>query len=284
MSITCPSCQFIREDDQYSDIPEWKCPHCDIVYEKFIKNYNDSSIPATPSTLKPVDPSVRPESCAEPKGEQYEKVSTKRDTYQPEPTQSKASQFIERHELGHFVTAKGGLIMLLVFIVGFFAGREYFKYEVRQAVGSAFSGIGGQAADTNSALPSNSFKLPEIFTNAKSFPAFLIKKGYREFNAKLGGDAVTLDIQITNTFDKKIDGFNGLLIFNDIIGNEIKRLNITVTDSIDVGANLLWEGEMEYNQFIDSSRALRSAEREKIRVILQLKKVIFVDGTVEEFD
>lgn len=284
MPITCPSCQFIREDDQHLDVPEWKCPNCDIVYEKFIKNYNDGSIPVSPSTLKPVDPAPNLESSAEPKAKRFDaKASTKQATYKSEPTQSKASQFIERYDLGSFVTAKGGLIMLLVFALGFLAGREYLRYEVRQAVVTAFPGLAAKSSG-KTVIPNTSVKLPDVFTNSKTFPAFLIKKGYREFNAKLGGDAVTMDIRITNTFDKKIDGFNGVLIFNDIIGNEIKMLNIKFTDGIEAGDNIVWEGEMDYNQFDDSSRNLRNADPQKLRLVLELRKVVFADGTVEEFD
>lgn len=285
MSITCPSCQFIREDDQHLDVPEWKCPNCDIVYEKFIKNYNNGFIPVSSSTIKPIDQKSTPVSSAEPKDKPKpldEKASAQQVTHKPEPTRSKGGQFIERHDLGDFVTAKGGLIMLLVFIMGFFAGREYFKYEVRQAVVSAFPGL-AKPADKN-IIPTNDVKFPEVFTNSKTLPAFLIAKDYRDFDSKLGGDAVTMDIQITNTFDKKINGFNGVLVFNDIIGNEIKRLNIKFTDGIDAGANVVWEGEMQYNQFIDSSRDLRYAEREKLKLVLELNKVVFADGTIEEFD
>jgi hypothetical protein len=278
MDITCPSCQYVRKENSHPETPEWRCPACEIVYEKYEKNISKMNelsdvIAERQATEEAVSPSEN---------------STTKPSHDNEP--SKLALLISDY-LGtfkvmfrDFLTAKGGLIILVVFILGFFTGREYFKYEIRQAVGTAFSGISGKVADTNSTLSNKSIKLPEIFTNTKSFPAFLIKKGYREFNANLGGDAITIDIQITNTFNKKIDGFNGLLIFSDILGNEIKRLNITVTDSIDVGANLLWMGEMDYNQFIDSSRALRNTDREKIRVNLQLKKVIFADGTVEEFD
>jgi len=157
MPITCPSCQFIREDDQHLDVPEWKCPNCDIVYEKFIKNYNDGSIPVSPSTIKPVDPTPNPESSAEPKAKHFDaKVSAKQVTYKRGPTQSKASQFIERHDLGYFVTAKGGLIMLLVFALGFLAGREYLRYEVRQAVVTAFPGLAAKSSG-KTVIPNTSF-------------------------------------------------------------------------------------------------------------------------------
>lgn len=238
--------------------------------------------PVSPSTLKPVEP-PHLANAAEAKAEALdENASAQQATYKPEHTQSKAGQFIERHDLGHFVTAKGGLIMLLVFIVGFFAGREYFKYEVRQAVVGAFPGLAKPAEQ--SAIPTTDVKLPEVFTNSKKLPAFLIAKSYREFDSSLGGDAVTMDIHITNTFDKDITGFNGVLVFNDIIGNEVKRLNIKFTDGIAAGGNVVWQGEMQYNQFIDSSRALRYAEREKLKVVLELDKVVFADGTIEEFN
>jgi hypothetical protein len=278
MDIVCPSCQYVRKENSHPETPEWRCPACEIVYEKYEKNISKMNelsdvIAERQATEEAVSPTENPKT---------------KPSHETEPSKLAIliSDYLGKFKfmVKDFLTAKGGLIILVVFILGFFTGREYFKYEIRQAVGSAFSGFGGKVADANSTLSNKGIKLPEVFTNAKSFPAFLIKKGYREFNANLGGDAITIDIQITNTFNKKVDGFNGLLIFSDILDNEIKRLNITVTDSIDIGANLMWMGEMDYNQFIDSSRALRNADREKIRVNLQLKKVIFADGTVEEFD
>lgn len=276
MPITCPSCQFIREDDQHLDVPEWKCPNCDIVYEKFIKNYSDGSIPISPSTLKPVDPTPNPESPAEPKAKHFDaKASAKQATYKPEPTQSKVHQFIERYDLGNFVTAKGGLIMLLVFIVGFFAGREYFKYELRQAVGSAFAGIGERFKPNKSESA-----ISKLFAKSNTLPVSLVRIDYEEVKSIIGG-LLKFTINFKNTFDKKIIGFNGNLTFSDILDNKIESFRVTFTEGVNVGEIIEFTDE----KWVDSSlKSFKGGRIDQLKVKLTLTKVMFADGTVEEFD
>jgi len=276
MPITCPSCQFIREDDQHLDVPEWKCPNCDIVYEKFIKNSSDGSIPISPSTLKPVDPTLNPESPAEPNAKHFDaKASAKQITYKPEPTQSKARQFIERYDLGNFVTAKGGLIMLLVFLVGFFAGREYFKYELRQAVGSAFAGIGERFKPNKSEST-----ISKLFAKSNALPVSLVRIDYEEVKSIIGG-LLKFTINFKNTFDKKIIGFNGDLTFSDILDNKIESFRVTFTEGVNVGEIIEFTDE----KWVDSSlKSFKGGRIDQLKVKLTLTKVMFADGTVEDFD
>lgn len=279
MPITCPSCQFIREDDQHLDVPEWKCPNCDIVYEKFIKNYNDGAIPASPSTIKPVDQKPPVVSSSEPKKDKPkpsdEQASSQPAPYKPESTRSKAGQFIERHDLGHFVTAKGGLIMLLVFITGFFAGREYFKYEVRQAVGSAFAGIGERFKPNKSES-----KISKLFSKSNTLPVSLVRIDYEEVKSIIGG-LLKFTINFKNTFDKEIIGFNGELTFSDILDNNIEGFMVTFTEGVNVGEIIEFTDE----KWVDSSlKSFKGGKIDQLKVKLTLTKVMFADGTVEEFD
>lgn len=287
MSITCPSCHFIRLDGEHVDVPDWKCPNCEIVYEKFLKNHSETKSPVSVRPLKPVTLIPNQEHSLKNEPQQQSTVSQK-NSQSHKFSKSKAVQFIKRYDLGHFITAKGFLIMLIVFLAGFFLGREYFKYELRQAVGSAFSGVSDRMKMgftlENNDLQYNGVQAGGLFPKTKELPAFLIKKGFREFDSNIGNKAVTMTIQITNSFDKKINGFNGILVFSDILGNEIKSLKLAMTDGIEAGSYINWSAEMDYNQFIDSDRALLNAKQEKVKVNLKLKKVIFADGTIESFE
>ena len=49
------------------------------------------------------------------------------------------------------------------------------------------------------------------------------------------------------------------------------------------GGSLEWEGKLDYNQFISSHERLRNAETENTKVTFTLKKILFADGTVQDF-
>ena len=112
----------------------------------------------------------------------------------------------------------------------------------------------------------------------KVLPTYLTKKGYRDFDSSLGGDAITFTI---NIFSKKINGFNGIFVFRDILGNEVKSLKVAFTDSIAAGAEINWSEELQYNQFIESSRNFRYLELDKLILGLYIQKVIFADGAID---
>ena len=114
-------------------------------------------------------------------------------------------------------------------------------------------------------------------------PVKIIRKNYREFDSGIGNDAVTFALDIGNVFDKDIRAFNGTVVFTDILDNEIKKLNLAYKHGIKSHSSSVWDGEMSYNQFIESDRKLKNIELRNLKVSIILKKVLFTDGSSEEY-
>ena len=175
------------------------------------------------------------------------------------------------------------IVLIVSLAVGYFAGREHVKYEMRQAmsdVGNNFrEGMAGIFPSKNkNYAPRNSDK-----DDAKTFDVTLIKKGFRDFDVDIGSKAITFSIEFTNTLGKDIRAFDGMLVIADILDNPIKKLNLAYTEPVDANETGLWEGEMRYNQFMDSDRQLRSKNADDLKASILLRKVLYDDGTKEEF-
>lgn len=253
MSVKCPNCGHIRTPEDDAVVPDWKCPACDIVYSKFVVrsgsvNHNNTS----DSTER------EPTSDAKPK-----------------KTESDPSHKTKYLIAGVAVTA---------FTLGYFAGREHIKYEMRQAMTAAANQF-KQSVTEIFAPPKEESKAPSESkpSNQKTLGVSLIRKGYRDFDMDIGNKAVTFALSFTNTLGKSIRAFDGLLVFSDLLDNPIKKLNLSYTKPINSNEAVTWEGEMDYNQFIDSDRALRSKDVSDLKVKLILRKVLYADGTTEEF-
>lgn len=241
--MKCPKCGYVRLPQDVS--PDYECPKCGIVYAKFA-----SLIREHKATLIEADPeSSRPSAASD--------------------------------RSGVFVQQKHIFIALAIgcFVVGYFVGREHLKYEMRSALESAAAGIkstfGGPAGKPNE--PPRNAKV------AKSFPvkATLIRKGSRSLD--YGRSEITFAVNFSNSTGKEIRAFDGVLIFTDLLGNEILSAGLAVNDSLAAGGFIEWEGKLDYNQFISSHERLRNAETENTKVIFALEKILFSDGTVQEF-
>lgn len=163
---------------------------------------------------------------------------------------------------------------------GYFAGREHVKFEMRQAMTEV----------------SNQFKkgMSEIFdgkntqqdsekSDAKTLKVSLVSKGTRDLDLGMGVAAITLSIEITNILEKDIRAFDGTLLISDILDNPIKNLNLSYTKPIKANETVTWDGEMSYNQFMNSDRKLHSNGISDLKTAFTLRKVLYADGTKEEF-
>ncbi|MGI2108435.1 hypothetical protein ACRN9C_03395 [Shewanella frigidimarina] len=269
MDIVCPSCHYLRKENSHPETPEWRCPACEIVYEKYEKNISKMN-----ELSDVIAERQATEEAASPT-----KTPTPKPSHDTEP--SKLAILISDY-LGNFkvmfkdfLTAKGGLIILVVFILGFFTGREYFKYEIRQAVGSAFSGI------SNNLKPNKSdSSISKLFSKASDLPVSLVSIHYEEVNYIRGGK-LNYVINFKNTLGKQIIGFNGELEFRDILDNYIEGIKVVFTE----GAN---DGEiitLTDAEWVDNSlKNFKDGRVNQLKVKLLLTKVMYVDGSVDEFE
>lgn len=92
-------------------------------------------------------------------------------------------------------------------------------------------------------------------------------------------DNITISIAYENRSTKDIRAFQGIVIFNDLFGDEIFSSSIKISDPIKAGQKATWIGAIEYNQFRDEHKRLKNADMKDLKVVWKPAKIIFSDGT-----
>ncbi len=148
-------------------------------------------------------------------------------------------------------------------VVGFFIGREQMRYQIASAVSGAFAhafdGIGKKAEGADQATPGKPVvqtpspqPTPAAPPKPPTVSAKLVKKGFRDQDitgSHFVKAAITFTVEFRNETDKDIRAFDGVLSFNDLLGNRINGAKLTISDALKAGQSISWQGEMEYNQF-----------------------------------
>lgn len=256
MKTNCPKCGHVRTPKEDKEFPRYECPKCGIVYSKYIKNQPKTAARKTPKLANP-------------------KTTNAAETKNDDNLLKKKNEKIAL-----------AVAVILSLIIGYFAGREHIKYEMRQAMTEAantFKQNMSEIFTPNSDKKPNTPKKQQVSPKDKFLQVSLIKKGYRDFDAEIGNKAVTFTLEFTNTLGKDMRAFDGVIIFTDLLDNPIKRLNLAYTKPINIYETVRWSGEMDYNQFMDSDRALRSKDLSDLNINLKLRKVLYADGSKEEF-
>lgn len=169
-------------------------------------------------------------------------------------------------------------------VIGYFAGREHVKYELRSALSDSLSGLsaafGGQKskASKNSSPTASPAPAPNKAAPVKG--SLLLKSFYE---GEYGQDQITFDLIFKNDGVKDIRAFDGVLEFSDLLGNPILSSKIAINDAVKVGQSLPWSGGIDYNQFMDRHQRLKAEAQENIKMDFVLKKVLYTDGKIEEF-
>lgn len=180
---------------------------------------------------------------------------------------------------------------LIGLVIGYFAGREHLKYEMRSAIQSAAdemqkglaSAFGIKPYSTNKTERETPLPKPK---KPEPIGVSLVKKGFRGHNWQSGiyGDAITFSVSFKNLTDKDIRAFDGVLTFSDLLDNTILSSHLAINDPVGAGATMQWNGQMDYNQFMDSHKRLRSEDQSNLMITFTARKVLFADGSTKEFD
>lgn len=169
--------------------------------------------------------------------------------------------------------------LLLGLIVGYFAGREHVKYEIKSAFQDSFKGLAG--AFGIGAQPVE--KAPEVKLPEKPGPisAAFIRKDFKADG--YGGDNIAVVLDFKNDSASEIRAFDGVLYFTDLLGNKILDSKVAVNEPVAAGKILSWHGSIDYNQYIDRHRNFRFADENSIKLKFVLNKVLYADGRLQEF-
>ena len=92
---------------------------------------------------------------------------------------------------------------------------------------------------------------------------------------------VTSEFSVTNNTNKDIKGIQGVVIYKDMFGKEIMRINCDFTKEIIYSGTTYIESDLlfECNQFIDSHMKLYNTKYESLAFEYQIKTILFTDGT-----
>lgn len=162
------------------------------------------------------------------------------------------------------------LAVLIAFVLGYFAGREHVKYEIRSTIQDAFSGFGRAFGGGEKPEPA-----PERKKSAPSVKAELVSKKLAEGDYS---SAIEISVIFTNVSGSDIRAFDGNMVFTDILGNKIMDPRVVITEPLKAGANKAWTGEISFNKYSASDRKLASEKLENIRMEFSESKVLFSDG------
>lgn len=109
----------------------------------------------------------------------------------------------------------------------------------------------------------------------------LIAKKELASNYEVGryGPVQSFHIGIQNNSEKPIVGVSGRLAFIDIFDKEVGSVNFRASEAIAPGKTVTWKGTRDYNQFVDSHRAVWNLEEGKYTTRFVPEMVVFKDGT-----
>jgi Protein of unknown function (DUF2939)/GYF domain 2 len=115
----------------------------------------------------------------------------------------------------------------------------------------------------------------------------LLSKKYREADYRASPmvrAAITLELSIVNKTDQTIRAFDGILTFTDLLDNELHSSKLTFNNPLAAGSTVKWSGGLDYNEFTDSHRRLRSEELQNIKIKFSPRKVLYAGGSTKEFN
>lgn len=87
------------------------------------------------------------------------------------------------------------------------------------------------------------------------------------------------EIGFQNKSLKDIRGIKGVVKFIDIFDKEVGAVSFGYDDGLKAGATGAWRGVRQYNQFIESHRAVANLEEGKYTTRFEPEMIIFSDGT-----
>ena len=101
------------------------------------------------------------------------------------------------------------------------------------------------------------------------------EKGFTKSNYQ---KYITLKLRYENTSDKDIRGFKGVVVFNDLFGDLIKRVTLKEDDVLKAKKSRRVSRTIDYNQFIDSDQSLNSKEIDNLAIRWEPDTILFADG------
>ena len=100
-----------------------------------------------------------------------------------------------------------------------------------------------------------------------------------DFESGRYSDDFMIKIGFKNHTDNDLVGVKGVVIFKDIFGDVIKRVRLLNDDDIKAHQTHVWVGILEYIQFMDEDKKLRTTSFEKLKIEWKPEVYLNSDGS-----
>ncbi|PPD45904.1 MAG: hypothetical protein CTY15_03375 [Methylocystis sp.] len=97
------------------------------------------------------------------------------------------------------------------------------------------------------------------------------------------GERVTLSLNFENLAGKPIRAFEGVVKFTDPQDNAIYSSKISVSALISENGTLHWEQHVDAKRLDGKGKRLVSEDKANLRAVFLLKRIFFVDGSVQRY-
>lgn len=100
-----------------------------------------------------------------------------------------------------------------------------------------------------------------------------------DYRNRILSDGFQVGFALENKSSKDLVGVKGTVQFADIFDDRIKSIGLSIDEPIPAGQVLQWGGTLDYNQFMDADKKLRSTPAAKLKVSYIPSVFLFSDGT-----
>jgi hypothetical protein len=113
----------------------------------------------------------------------------------------------------------------------------------------------------------------------------LVDKMFQEADpaAGQGSDRIILGFEVKSSLEQPVRAFTGTVIFNDLFDREVLRGQLTDEDGLKPGRPVTRQAWIQYQQFDEKHRRLRSIEAKDLTSTFVLERVIYKDGSRAAF-
>ncbi len=91
-------------------------------------------------------------------------------------------------------------------------------------------------------------------------------------------DKIQIQVEFLERHGKSVRAFDGVLVFTDLLENEIMRAKVEINQRVQSLSAMTWDGEIDYNQFMAPHQRLRSEPIENLRLAFEPGKILYEDG------
>lgn len=92
-------------------------------------------------------------------------------------------------------------------------------------------------------------------------------------------DHFAITLAFHNKSARDFAGVKGTVVFADMFGTVIKRVNVAHDEGIKAGSTATWGGELHFNQFMDEDKKLATTPLEKMKISWLPEHYVFNDGS-----